>query len=80
MRSLLIEFSTTQRETLSLLAAKFNSKDYNVVSYQLDERTLGEVTTYHVTMVIKSRKRNADESILLSLLQDYKDITVHRME
>jgi hypothetical protein len=31
-------------------------------------------------MVIKSRKRNADESILLSLLQDYKDITVHRME
>jgi putative Mg2+ transporter-C (MgtC) family protein len=80
MRSSLVEFSTTHRETLSQLAEKFNSKSYHVVSYQLDERTLGELTTYHVTMVIKSKKQNNDESILFALLHDYKDVTVHRLE
>jgi putative Mg2+ transporter-C (MgtC) family protein len=49
------------------------------VSYELEERTLGEVTTYHVTMVIKSKKNN-EEGMLLTLLQDFHDITVHRLE
>jgi putative Mg2+ transporter-C (MgtC) family protein len=79
MKSSLVEFSTTNKDTLSRMAKKFNSKDYNVVSYELEERTLGEVTTYHVTMVVKSKKNN-DEGMLLTLLQDYNDITVHRYE
>ena len=58
---------------------KFNSKDYNIVSYQLEEKTVGEMTTYYVTMVIKSKKYN-DEGMLLTLLQDFHDITVHRIE
>ena len=61
------------------MAKKFNSKEYNIVSYQLDEKRLGEVTTYYVTMVIKSKKYN-DEGMLLTLLQDFSDITVHRLE
>jgi putative Mg2+ transporter-C (MgtC) family protein len=79
MRSSLVEFSTARKETLGLLAKKFNTKDYHVVSYEMDERTLGDVKSYHVTMVIKSKKRH-DEDMLLSLLQDYHDITVHRLE
>ena len=57
----------------------YNSKDYNIVSYQLEEKTVGEMTTYYVTMVIKSKKYN-DEGMLLTLLQDFHDITVHRIE
>jgi putative Mg2+ transporter-C (MgtC) family protein len=79
MKSSLVEFSTTHKDTLSRMAKRFNGKDYNVVSYEQEERTLGEVTTYHVTMVIKSKKNN-DEGMLLSLLQDFHDITVHRLE
>jgi putative Mg2+ transporter-C (MgtC) family protein len=79
MKSSLVEFSTTHKDTLSRMAKRFNTKDYNVVSYELEERTLGDVTTYHVTMVIKSKKRN-DEGMLLTLLQDFHDITVHRLE
>jgi putative Mg2+ transporter-C (MgtC) family protein len=37
------------------------------------------MTTYHVTMVVKSKK-NADGGVLLNLLQDFSDITVHRLE
>jgi putative Mg2+ transporter-C (MgtC) family protein len=79
MKSLLLEFSTTHKETLSRMAQRFNSKDYNVVSYELEERSMGEMTTYHVTMVVKSKK-NADGGVLLNLLQDFSDITVHRLE
>ena len=49
------------------------------MSYQLEEKTVGELTTYYVTMVIKSKKYN-DEGMLLTLLQDFHDITVHRIE
>ena len=79
MKSSMVEFSTDNKETLNRMAKKFNSKEYNIVSYQLDEKRLGEVTTYYVTMVIKSKKYN-DEGMLLTLLQDFTDITVHRLE
>lgn len=69
MKSSMVEFSTDNKETLNRMAKKFNSKEYNIVSYQLDEKRLGEVTTYYVTMVIKSKKYN-DEGMLLTLLQD----------
>ena len=58
MKSSMVEFSTDNKETLNRMAKKFNSKEYNIVSYQLDEKRLGEVTTYYVTMVIKSKKYN----------------------
>lgn len=77
--SSMVEFSTDNKETLNRMAKKFNSKEYNIVSYQLDEKRLGEVTTYYVTMVIKFKKYN-DEGMLLTLLQDFSDITVHRLE
>lgn len=55
MKSSMVEFSTDNKETLNKMAKKFNSKDYNIVSYQLEEKTVGEMTTYYVTMVIKSK-------------------------
>ena len=69
MKSSMVEFSTDNKETLNRMAKKFNSKEYNIVSYQLDEKRLGEVTTYYVTMVIDVYKRQAQYQ-LFSLASD----------
>lgn len=79
MKSSVVEFSTDNKETLNHLSKRFNSKNYLIVSFQMNETIVSDTKTYHVTMVIKSKKNN-DEGTLLSLFQDYKDVTIHRIE
>lgn len=79
MKSSIVEFSTNNKETLNQLSKKFNSKNFLIVSFQMNEKTIGDTTTYYVTMVIKSKKSN-DEGTLLTQLQDFNDITVYRIE
>ena len=79
MKSSVVEFSTTDKETLNRLSKTFHSKDFLIVSYQMNERQTGDTTDYHVTMVIKSKKSN-DEGKLLAHLQDFADVTIHRIE
>lgn len=79
MKSSVVEFSTDNKETLNHLSKRFNSKNYLIVSFQMNETIVSDTKTYHVTMVIKSKKNN-DEGTLLTLFQDYKDITIHRIE
>ena len=79
MKSSAVEFSTDNKETLNQLVKKFNSKDFMIVSFQMDERRVSEAISYHVTMVIKSKKNN-NEGTLLAQLQDFEDVTIHRIE
>ena len=79
MKSSAVEFSTESKETLDQLVKKFNSKDFMIVSFQMDERRVSEAISYHVTMVIKSKKNN-NEGTLLAQLQDFEDVTIHRIE
>ena len=79
MKSSMITFSTENKNILKLIADKFNSKDYRIVSYQMDTIGHGEASLYQVTMVIKS-KRNYDEGHLLSLIQEFPEVTVERKE
>jgi putative Mg2+ transporter-C (MgtC) family protein len=79
MKSSAVEFSTDNKETLNQLVKKFNSKDFMIVSFQMDERRISEAISYHVTMVIKSKKNN-NEGTLLAQLQDFEDVTIHRIE
>ena len=79
MKSSAVEFSTESKETLNQLVKKFNSKEFLIVSFQMDERKVSEVTSYHVTMIIKSKKNN-NEGTLLAQLQDFEDVTIHRIE
>ena len=79
MKSSIVEFSTNNKETLNRLSKKFNSKNFLIVSFQMNEKNIGDNTTYYVTMVIKSKKSN-DEGTLLTQLQDFNDITVYRIE
>lgn len=79
MKSSMIAFSTNNKDTLKQIADKFNSKDYMIVSYEMQTLHPGEMESYQVTMVIKS-KRNNDEGHLLSLMQNFPDVTVQRIE
>ena len=79
MKSSVVELTTDNKETLNQLAKRFNSKDFLIVSFQMNEKMVGEVISYHVTMVIKSKKNN-NEGMLLAQLQDFADVTIHRIE
>ena len=79
MKSSMIAFSTNNKDTLKQIADGFNSKDYMIVSYEMQTLHPGEMESYQVTMVIKS-KRNNDEGHLLSLMQNFPDVTVQRIE
>lgn len=79
MKSSMVTFSTRTKDTLKQIADRFNSKDYMIVSYEMETQHSGDTEIYQVTMVIKS-KRNNDEGHLLSLIQEYPDVTVQRVE
>lgn len=79
MKSSMITFSTDNKQVLKGVADRFNSKDYLIVSYQMDTQKHGNIETYQVTMIIKS-KRNNDEGHLLSLIQEFPEVTVERIE
>jgi len=79
MKSSVVEFSTDNKETLNRITKLFHSKNFLVVSFQMNEKRMGEDIHYHVTMVIKLKKSN-DEGTLLTLLQDFDDVTIHRIE
>lgn len=79
MKSSMIAFSTNNKDTLKQIADRFNSKDYMIVSYEMQTLHPGEMESYQVTMVIKP-KRNNDEGHLLSLMQNFPDVTVQRIE
>ena len=79
MKSSMIAFSTNNKDTLKQIADRFNSKDYMIISYEMQTLHPGEMESYQVTMVIKS-KRNNDEGHLLSLMQNFPDVTVQRIE
>lgn len=79
MKSSIVEFSTENKETLNRITKLFHSKNFLIVSLQMKENRTGESLVYHATMVIKLKKSN-DEAILLTLLQDFDDITIHRIE
>ena len=79
MKSSLVEFSTTKKETLSALTKLFNSKDYVVVSYQVEEKDTIEGILYIVSLIIKSKRNNKDGHIM-ELLQNFEDVMVTRIE
>lgn len=79
MRSSVVEFTTDNKDTLNRITKLFHSRNFLIVSFQMSEKRMMESLVYHVTMVIKLKKSN-DEGTLLTLLQDFEDVTIHRIE
>lgn len=79
MKSSVITFSTHHETTLKEVSERFNSKDYLIVSYNMEKQGSGEGANFQVTMVIKSKRSN-DEGNLLQLMQEFPGVTVERIE
>lgn len=75
LRSVIVELSTTDRTTLKQITTFLSSTDYKVVSYEMVE----EKNCFRVSMVVKFMHKD-DEGTLLKSLQDFNDVTVHRVE
>src|SRR5574344_577566 len=74
-RSVLVEFTVSDKAILNKLADYFSTDNYRVTSYEMSETSKG----YTVTEVIKLKK-DIDEGELFKQLQGFKDVTVHRLE
>ena len=74
-RSVLVEFTVSDKAILNKLADYLSTDNYRVISYEMSETPKG----YTVTEVIKLKK-DIDEGELFKQLQGFKDVTVHRLE
>lgn len=80
MRSFILEYSTHRKETPSRLSKLLSSKEYYIVSYQMNEEKQPDGgVAYHITMVVKARE-SSSEGGLMNQLQSFEDVTVHRIE
>ena len=69
---------TNIKGTLNVLQAA-RHRNYMLVSYKMERLGYGETERYIVTMVIKSKRSN-DEGHMLSLMQEWPDVTVEQIE
>lgn len=79
MKSSLVEFQTHKEETLHKLSKLFNSKNFVVVSYQMEEKNKEGEIVYVVSMLIKSKKSTTEGGIM-ALFTPYDDVIVTRIE
>lgn len=79
MKSYVITFSTENKDVLKEVTAKFNSRTYLIVSYQVEQQIYKGTASYLVTMVVKSKK-SYDEGHLLALMQEFPDVLVNSIE
>lgn len=79
MKSSMVTFSTPNEASLKELSKRFNSKDYVIVSYNMERQGQGDSVNFQVTMVIKSKKSH-DEGHLLQLMQEFPEVTVQQIE
>ena len=72
-------FNTHDQDSLKKISALFSSRNFIISSYEMEDRTDGSGTPIHyVTMVVKAKNMN-EEGVLLMLLHDFPEITVHRI-
>ncbi len=78
MRNMIVEFDTSNKDTLRQVSDKFHSKNYVIVSYEMNESYTDKHPVYHVSMVIKAKRAN-EETLLLMFMQDFPDLTVTKI-
>ena len=73
------ELTVLIHRILKEVSDRFNSRNYMLVSYKMERLGSGDTERYIVTMVIKSKRSN-DEGHMLSLMQEWPDVTVEQIE
>ncbi len=79
LHSVLLIFTTSCKENLKIITNEINSRNQNITSYTTEEEHFGDTKTYHVTLIIKTRKVS-DATVLFQFIQALPDLTVHKME
>lgn len=79
LRSFIIEFSTNSKAMLNKIPSTFDKRDFIIISYQMNEKSIGEEHIYNISMVVKSKRRE-EEGEIIAYLNSFEDITIHRVE
>lgn len=79
LRSMIVEFTTADDESLKKISGLFSSKGFLISSYEMEEKTdIKGNHVFSVSMVVKAKNMN-EEGILLMLLHDFPEITVNKI-
>lgn len=77
-RRTMIVFSATERSVIDAMFDRLQSRDYAVVSYEVEAQRGAGGLVYRATLVIRARG-NVDEERYVDLLRENPDITVERI-
>ena len=72
-RNVLLVFTTTSQEVIKQVTDEINRKKHTISSYSTESAKLGDMTTYRVTLVIRTRK-SGDEALLFQFIQHLPDV------
>lgn len=78
-RNVLLVFTTTSHEVVKQVTDEINRRKHTISSYSIESAKLGDMTTYRVTLVIRTRKFR-DETLLFQFIQHLPDAMIDRME
>ena len=78
-RNVLLIFTTTSQEVIKEVTDEIKRKKHTISSYSTESSKLGDMTTYRVTMVIRTHK-TGDETLLFQFIQHLPDVMIDRME
>lgn len=79
LRSMVVEFSTANKETLKEVSNHFISKNFLISSYEMEEKLDGNgEKVFYINMIVKAKNMN-EEGVLLMLLHDFPEIKVHKI-
>lgn len=79
LHSSIITFTTKKLEVGKQIIDDLTEQRYMVVNYSMEHRRYESVDIYKITMTIKGRKLQGDNSLLLSL-QSHPEITIETIE
>ena len=79
VRNMIVEYSTHNEALLPKVTSGFRQKGFIIVAYEMSENVdVQGKKVYSVNMIIKAKKMD-EEDMLLVLLHDYPEITVHKI-
>jgi uncharacterized membrane protein len=77
-RRTMVVFSATKRAAVDEMFNELQSREYAVISYEVEAQRSADGIVYRATLVIRA-KGNTDEDRYVDLLRENPDITIERI-
>ncbi len=78
-RSVVLIFTTANREAIKNITDEIERRCLSIGSYSTESSRLGEITTYRVSLVVRTH-RPGDETSLFRFIQHIPDVIIDQME